>query len=218
MPALGGTFLEGPAQDGQGTRRVAREDRLEATGIGCWPNRRGIEAWDRVAVMSHALVIALFEDPKAAGLAARELRALGIPPHRVSIVARSHDEEGALARAADASPGSEIEDSRVASRLGELSAHFIAAVALVVPGIGPIVADGPLAAGFGEAAGHLGGGVARALERAGLARHEAEMWESHVRDGAVLIGAHVPESGVPAARERLTLSAASRVSVCAWPE
>ena len=84
--------------------------------------------------MSHALVIALFEDPNVASIAARELRLLGIPPQRVSIVARSHDEEGALARAADASPGSEIEDSRTASRLGELSAHLIAAVALVDPG------------------------------------------------------------------------------------
>ena len=168
--------------------------------------------------MSHALVIALFEDPNVAGAAARELRALGIPPHRVSIVARSHDEEGALARAADASPGSEIEDSRVASRLGELSAHFIAAVAIAVPGIGPIVADGPLAAGLGEAAGHLAGGVARALERAGLSRREAEAWEARVRDGAVLIGAHVPASGVQEARERLTLSGASRVALCTWPE
>ena len=168
--------------------------------------------------MSHALVIALFENPDVAGLAARELRVLGIPPEKVSIVARSHDEEGALARAADASPGSEIEDSRTASRLGELSAHFIAAVALVIPGIGPIVADGPLAAGLGEAAGHLAGGVARTLERAGQPRHEAEEWEARVREGAVIIGAHVRPTEVPAARERLTLSGADRVAVCSWPE
>ena len=87
----------------------------------------------------------------------------------MSIVARSHDEEGALARAADASPGSEIEDSRPASRLGELTAHFLAAIAVVMPGIGPIVADGPLAAGLGEAAGHVAHGADGTEDRRTLA-------------------------------------------------
>ena len=51
--------------------------------------------------------------------AARDLRTLGIPRERVSIVARTHDEEGVLAEAAGASPGSEIEDS-VMQHVGEL--------------------------------------------------------------------------------------------------
>src|SRR3712207_4372458 len=118
--------------------------------------------------MRHPLVLALFDDPAAAAAAARALRGLGLPRERVSIVARSHDEEGVLARASDASPGAEIEDSRRASWLVELGAHVIAAVALVMPGIGPIVADGPLAAGLGEAAGHLAGGISKTLTRAGL--------------------------------------------------
>ena len=64
----------------------------------------------------HPLVLALFDDPVAAASAARDLRGLGISRERVSVVARSHDEEGALAEASGASPGSEIEDSRAASR------------------------------------------------------------------------------------------------------
>ena len=43
--------------------------------------------------------------------------ALGIARERVSIVARSHDEEGVLAKASDSSPGVEIEDSLTASTL-----------------------------------------------------------------------------------------------------
>jgi hypothetical protein len=168
--------------------------------------------------MSHPLVIALFDSPDAAGRAARALRALGVPPDRVSIVARTHDEEGALARAADASPGSEIEDSRPASRLGELGAHLIAAVALLLPGIGPIVADGPLAAGLGEAAGHLAGGVARALERAGLSGGEAEAWEGEVARGGVLVGAHTTPIDVATVRDHLAGAGASRVALCIWPD
>src|SRR5258705_3556880 len=101
--------------------------------------------------MSHALVMALFQDASAAAAAARDLRTLGIPRERVSIVARTHDEEGALAEAGGASPGSEIEDSSTASRLGELAAHLAAAAAGVHPGVGTIVADRPLSAALGGA-------------------------------------------------------------------
>src|SRR4030095_13148275 len=118
--------------------------------------------------MSHPVVLALFSSAASAAGAARRLRALGVPRERVSIVARSHDEEGMVARVAEASPGSEIEDSENAPRLARLCASVIAAIALVMRGIGPIVADGPLAAGLGEAAGHLAGGVAGTLETAGL--------------------------------------------------
>ena len=54
--------------------------------------------------MSHPLLIGLFEAPSVAADAARALRALGVPPDRVSIVASTHDEQGAIAKAADASP------------------------------------------------------------------------------------------------------------------
>src|SRR5687767_9998683 len=127
--------------------------------------------------MAHDLVLGLFQQPAAAADAARALRALGVARDRVSIVAKNHDDEGVLANAAGASPGSEIEDSRPASRLGELSAHLLAAIAVVMPGIGPIVADGPLAAGLGEAAGHLAGSIAGTLEKAGLDGDRAEAWE-----------------------------------------
>jgi hypothetical protein len=168
--------------------------------------------------MSHPLVLALFDDPSAAASAARGLRALGVPPERVSIVARSHDEEGELARAADASPGSEFEDSRPASRLGELSAHLLATIALVMPGIGPIVADGPLAAGLGEAAGHVAGGIARMLRHAGLDRAESEQWESRIERGAILVGVHVDESRLAAAREVLTGNGAETIRDAAWED
>lgn len=168
--------------------------------------------------MSHPLVMALFGDATAAAAAARNLRALGVPRERVSIVARTHDEEGVVASAAGASPGSEIEDSGPASRLGELGAHLLAAIALVMPGIGPIVADGPLAAGLGEAAGHLAGGIAGTLEDAGLPRTDARHWEARIRAGAFLVGAHVQAHQIDAAREVLTRGVENNVVVGSWPD
>ena len=168
--------------------------------------------------MSHPLVLALFDDPSAAAAAARDLRGLGVPRERVSIVARSHDEEGQLAKASGASPGSELEDSRPASRLGELSAHLLATIALVMPGIGPIVADGPLAAGLGEAAGHVAGGIARTLHHAGMDRHQADQWEARIRQGAILVGAHVDVSGSAAARRVFATNQAVAVGEATWEE
>jgi len=141
--------------------------------------------------MSHPLVLALFEDASLAAGAARVVHELGITGDRLSVVAASHEDEGVLARVLDASPGVEIEDSRLAARFGELSARVLAAVAVVLPGIGPIVAAGPLAAEFGEAAGHVAGRVSAVLRDAGVEEARAVAWQERIACGAVLLGAHV---------------------------
>ena len=93
-----------------------------------------------------------------------------------------------------------------------------AAVALVMPGIGPIVADGPLAADLAEAAGHAAGGIARTLERVGLSGDEADAWESKIKAGALLVGAHVTTDMIGKARGALTSSGAERVAMVEWSD
>jgi hypothetical protein len=166
--------------------------------------------------MSHPIVLALYDDAAATARAARALREMGIPRDRVSILARSHEEAGKLADAVDASPGVEIEDSRPAAVLGELSAHFLAAIAVVMPGIGPIVADGPLAAELGEAAGHLAGGLAKVLTRAGLSEAEAKAWEARIQAGSLLLGAHTETALVPQVQDAVYASGARDVAVGRW--
>jgi hypothetical protein len=100
--------------------------------------------------------------------------------------------------------------------VGELAAHLVAAIALVMPGIGPIVADGPLAAGLGEAAGHVAGGIAKTLDGAGLDRADAERWEARIQQGAILVGAHVGSDDVGAAREVLARSGAAEIAEARW--
>jgi hypothetical protein len=168
--------------------------------------------------VTHPLVLGLFDEAAAAAQAARMLRELGHPRERVSIVARSHDEEGEIANAGGASPGAEIEDSRPAGQLGELSAHFLAAIAIVLPGIGPIVADGPLAAGLGEAAGHLAGDIGRMLSRTGMSAREAERWEARIKAGAVLLGAHTDSDRVNRVAETLKGQGARQVAIGTWSD
>ncbi|MEO8076853.1 MAG: hypothetical protein ABI818_11015 [Acidobacteriota bacterium] len=169
--------------------------------------------------MSHPLVLALYPSAAAASLGAQALHEAGVTRDQISVITRNHDEDTALAKAIDASPGVEIEDSRVAARLGELSGHVLAAIAIVLPGIGPIVAAGPLAADLGEAAGHAAGGVASALSGAGLSTERAEALEHAVRhDGAVLLAVHTTEAEVPAVRSALQATSAGEVDLANWSE
>jgi hypothetical protein len=167
--------------------------------------------------MAHPLVLALFDGVERAAAGARAARDLGIRPEQISLVARNHEEEGRLAERVGATPGADIEDSRFAARLGELSANVLAAIALVLPGIGPIVASGPLAAGLGEAAGHVAGDLSTILEGAGVASDRADRYERAVHGGAILIGAHVKNSAaVPDVCQALERHGATDVTVAEW--
>lgn len=166
--------------------------------------------------MSHPLLLAIFDGPEGAARAARIVHELGIAREALSVVARTHEEAGVLADSIDATPGVEIEDSRPAAVLGELSAHFVAAIAIVLPGIGPIVADGPLAAAFGEAAGHAAGDLSTILSRAGVDEAHASQWEARIEEGAVLLGVHLEPGEVDRVRAALVEAGATDLEIATW--
>src|SRR5689334_14594493 len=116
--------------------------------------------------------------------ATKALHALGIAGERISVVARTHADERSLAEQMDATPGVELEDSRPAARLGELGGLVLAAIALVMPGIGPVVAAGPLAAELGEVTGHAAGSLASVLTAAGLPEERADALQRGVANGS----------------------------------
>jgi len=145
--------------------------------------------------MSHPLVLALYADVASAAEAARGAHALGIDRADLSVVARDHEAEGRIANQIDASPGSEIQDSPAASRMGELSGYILAAIAIGLPGTGAMVAAGPLAAELSEVAGHVAGQVTGDLKgtlvKAGMTEAAAEQWRVQIENGrAILLGVH----------------------------
>jgi hypothetical protein len=154
----------------------------------------------------HPLALAVFPTVSTATEAARALHALGISREHISVVARDHAEARALAEQMDATPGVELEDSRLAARLGELSGLVLAAIAVVMPGIGPIVAAGPLAADLGEAAGHASGSLASVRESGGWPLERAES----------LLGVHVAAPDVDRVRERLSAAGATQLEMVSW--
>lgn len=168
--------------------------------------------------MTHPLVLALFPDSGGASAAARAVRELGVDRRDLSIVARSHAVEGELAERLGGSPGVEMEDSRTAAVLGDLGGHLLAAIGLVLPGVGPIIAGGPLAAGLGEAAGHVAGGLPSILQKSGLPRGDAERWGESIEQGAILLGVHVRAGDVDTVRASLERSKAIEVATLRWEE
>ena len=166
--------------------------------------------------MPHSLALALFPSVTAAITAARGLHALGISKDDISVVAHDQVEARKLADQMDATPGVELEDSRLAARLGEFGGFVLAAIAIAMPGIGPIVAAGPLAAELGEAAGHAAGGLASVLRTAGLAPERAEALQRDVAHGAVLLGVHVAPPDVDRVRDSLSAAGATALEVVAW--
>lgn len=167
--------------------------------------------------VSHPVVLGLFSAPSMAVDAAAALHALGVGRDALSVVARTHADAQALADGMDATAGVDLEDSRPAARLGELGGRALATVALVMPGIGPLVAAGPLAAELGELAGHAAGSLTVVLTSAGLPHERAETLQREVARGAVLLAAHVAAGDVAGVRDTLSAAGATAIEIVTWP-
>jgi hypothetical protein len=67
--------------------------------------------------------------------------------------------------------------------------------ALAIPGVGPLIAAGPIMAALGGAAvGGAVGGVTGALVGMGIPEIEARVYEGKIKDGNILISAHCDTS------------------------
>ena len=76
--------------------------------------------------------------------------------------------------------------------------------ALMIPGIGPIIAAGPVVAMLtGAAAGATVGGVAGALIGLGIPEIEAKQYEGEIRGGNILISVHAENADERAIAKRV---------------
>jgi len=66
---------------------------------------------------------------------------------------------------------------------------------LAIPGVGPLIAAGPIMAALsGAAAGGALGGIAGALVGLGIPEYEAKQYEGKVKNGNILISVHTDDS------------------------
>jgi hypothetical protein len=147
----------------------------------------------------------LYDDPHAAHRAVMDLEAAGISSRDISIVASNADDwydgDSRMRRKIDRdADGTDdrAEGAGVGAGIGAAlggAAGLLAGVGLMaIPGLGPVVAAGWLAAtATGAVAGGATGGIIGALTQSGVSKTDAEVYAEGVRRGGSLVTARVPD-------------------------
>lgn len=143
-------------------------------------------------------VVALFDDFQEAQRAVEDLVKSGVDRAHISIVAG--DREGT--NASRLTPISEHSDTSsdgaaTGALLGGIGGAILGITALAIPGIGPVVAAGPLVAGLlGAGVGAAVGGLVGALVDAGLPEEHAGYYAEGVRRGGTLVSVEAEDRDV----------------------
>jgi hypothetical protein len=149
-----------------------------------------------------ATISRLYDNYTDAQSAVQRLEAAGVPQSEISIVANNsdgwfssgkkvdRDRDGVDDRAEGAGAGAGI-----GAGIGGTAGLLAGLGLLAIPGLGPVVAAGWLAAtAVGAAAGAATGGVVGALTQAGVSEEDAHMYAEGVRRGGTLVSARVADA------------------------
>jgi uncharacterized membrane protein len=130
-------------------------------------------------------VVALFDNFGTAENAIQRLVEEGFERDSISLVA--NDYTGDYTRHSHEGPGM-VGAAGAGAALGGVAGLLLSLGALAIPGIGPIVAAGPLAAALaGAGIGAAAGGLTGALVNMGIPEDEAEYYAEGVRRGGALV-------------------------------
>jgi hypothetical protein len=164
-------------------------------------------------------VAGLFRTRSEAQQALETLRLAGFDPQRMSVIA-SPTSAGEMARDTEADvPASAAGGASLGAILGGATGWLVGIGTLAIPGIGPVVAAGPIAAALGVAgttaavgagAGAVAGGLFGALSDRGFAEMEAREYEARVAQGDILLAVEVPDEAVRHTEELLRRAGADR--------
>ncbi|RXZ83363.1 low temperature-induced protein [Paenibacillaceae bacterium] len=134
-------------------------------------------------------VAAIFASEEAAVQAIEALKAHGYESDEISIVARDQADVDYVSGAT----GTRAEEGMTAGvaaggMLGGLTGLIASAGALAIPGIGPIIAAGPIVAAVtGALAGAGAGGLIGGLVGLGIAEDQASVYQEQVKAGHILV-------------------------------
>lgn len=125
-----------------------------------------------------------------------DLQKVGVPTSDVSALFPDKDGSRAFAHENHTkAPEGAIAGVGAGGLLGGTLGLLAGIGALAIPGVGPLIAAGPLMGALsGAAAGAAVGGVAGALIGLGIPELEAKTYEGRIRDGNVLLAVHVETS------------------------
>lgn len=128
-----------------------------------------------------------------------DLKRQGYKNEDISVISKDQEETEAVAEETGTNAGEGAATGAVTGgALGGLGGVLAGIGALAIPGIGPIVAAGPVVAGLtGAAAGAGVGGLAGALIGMGVPEEEAKGYESRFNEGEILVLVEENETSIP---------------------
>lgn len=141
-------------------------------------------------------VTGLFDDYSDASAAVSALEARGVPSNDISIVSNNagdrHGRESNAAEGAGAGAG-------IGAAVGGVGGLLTGLGVMAIPGVGPVVAAGWLAATAagavaGAVAGGAAGGLIGALTESGVPEDRAHVYAEGVRRGGTLVTAKVDDT------------------------
>lgn len=154
-------------------------------------------------------ITGLFDDHADARSAVTELEAAGVPSKDISIVSnnanhRDRADESKAAEGAGTGAG-------IGAVVGGAGGLLTGLGLMAIPGVGPVVAAGWLAAtaagaAAGAVAGGAAGGIVGALTDSGVSEEDANVYAEGVRRGGTIVTAKVEDSMAPEAEAILKRS------------
>ncbi|MCR8844128.1 general stress protein [Paenibacillus sp. SC116] len=139
--------------------------------------------------MKKQKIVGYYHSESEAISAIEELKRQGYATNEISIISKNKEDTTHIANETGTNVAEGAATGAVTgSLLGGLGGLLAGVGALAIPGVGPLIAAGPILAGLtGAAAGAGVGGLAGALIGLGLPEEEAHLYSAHVNEGKILV-------------------------------
>jgi hypothetical protein len=155
-------------------------------------------------------IVGLYDDFQDARQAVEELVENGFSHENISLIANDvnetlRNEAQRSVRGADLEPNSDVGSiAGMGAMMGGLAGFLLGLAALAIPGIGPVLAAGPVAAALGGAGiGAVTGGLLGALADSGISNDDATIYAEGIRRGGTLLTIYTSQAEAGRAAEIL---------------
>ncbi|CAN5710969.1 hypothetical protein BH10BDE1_BH10BDE1_03260 [soil metagenome] len=141
-------------------------------------------------------VFGIFKNRTAVEHAVDELKSAGFSSSDISVLMPKSDSTKDFAHEKDTkAPEGTAAGVTTGAVLGGGLGWLVGIGALAIPGVGPLIAAGPIMAALaGAGVGGAIGGVTGALVGMGIPEYEAKRYEGFVKDGGILLSVHSDNS------------------------
>lgn len=142
-------------------------------------------------------VIGTYRDMETATAVVNDLVSAGFHRNSISVIAGDADKKYSTYIDNDNAADDTAKGAGIGAAIGGLGGLLLGLGALAIPGVGPVIAAGPLAAALaGAGIGAVTGGIIGALVDLGIPEESAHVYAESVRRGNVLVAAQVEDNRV----------------------